>query len=145
MIKTFEKSVGRKLPYEVVGRRAGDVLNLTADPARANKELGWRAERTLEDMCDDLWRWTKGSPMGYRQGAPKEFVDRLRREEEGKEKKNGVTPEGVGSELGLRTTKKVGEKRAAEEATGIEKKVREIGSTEEKVTVEMNGEGKGGV
>lgn len=79
MVKAFSKAVGRDLPYEVVGRRQGDVLDLTANPARANKELGWKAQRTLEDACADLWRWTENNPQGYRQQPPKEFLEKLKR------------------------------------------------------------------
>ncbi|KAH9845147.1 UDP-glucose 4-epimerase uge1-like [Teratosphaeria destructans] len=79
MINAFSKAVGRDLPYEVVGRRAGDVLDLTANPSRANSELGWKAEHTLEEACEDLWRWTKNNPQGYRQDPPKEFVEKLRK------------------------------------------------------------------
>jgi len=79
MVKAFSHSVGRDLKYEVVGRRAGDVLNLTANPTRANTELGWKAKRTLEDACDDLWRWTENNPQGYRQQPPKEFLDALKK------------------------------------------------------------------
>ncbi|KAK1812209.1 UDP-glucose-4-epimerase [Friedmanniomyces endolithicus] len=78
MIGAFSAAVGRQLPYKVVGRRAGDVLDLTANSTRANRELGWRAERTLEEACADLWRWTEGNPQGYRQEAPREFVEKLR-------------------------------------------------------------------
>lgn len=78
MIDAFSKSVGRKLPYEVAPRRQGDVLNLTANPSRANKELGWKAERGLEQACDDLWRWTESNPQGYRQQPPKKFVEKLK-------------------------------------------------------------------
>ncbi|KAI4123593.1 MAG: hypothetical protein LQ347_006086 [Umbilicaria vellea] len=78
MIKAFGAAAGRDLPYEVVGRRAGDVLDLTSNPSRANKELGWKAERTLEDACEDLWRWTKNNPQGYRQDPPKELLDALK-------------------------------------------------------------------
>jgi UDP-glucose 4-epimerase len=77
MIKAFSKAVGRDLPYQVVGRRAGDVLNLTSNPGRANEELGWKTERTLEDACQDLWRWTENNPEGYRQDPPKELVAML--------------------------------------------------------------------
>lgn len=78
MIKAFSKAVGRDLPYQVVGRRQGDVLDLTANPSRANQELGWKAQRTLEDACADLWRWTENNPQGLRQDPPKEFVEKLR-------------------------------------------------------------------
>ncbi|CUM62526.1 uncharacterized protein PRCAT00000077001 [Priceomyces carsonii] len=61
----FCKAVGRQLPYEIVGRRAGDVLNLTADPRRANKELRWKPQFTIEDACRDLWKWTTENPFGY--------------------------------------------------------------------------------
>lgn len=75
MIKAFSKVVGRDLPYEVVGRRPGDVLNLTANPARANGELQWKTKHTLEDACEDLWKWTENNPQGYRQNAPQSFVE----------------------------------------------------------------------
>ena len=77
MVKAFSSAVGHDLPYEVVGRRAGDVLNLTANPSRANKELGWKAQHTLDDACSDLWRWTENNPEGYRQQPPKEFLEKL--------------------------------------------------------------------
>ena len=77
MIKAFSKSAGRELKYEVVGRRAGDVLDLTSNPSRANKELGWKTKRTMEDACDDLWRWTENNPEGYRQQPPKEMLERV--------------------------------------------------------------------
>ncbi|KAI4170051.1 MAG: hypothetical protein LQ343_005191 [Gyalolechia ehrenbergii] len=79
MIKAFSAVVGRDLPYEVVGRREGDVLDLTANPRRANQELGWKAERTLEDACADLWRWTQNNHLGYRQSAPKELLQCLKK------------------------------------------------------------------
>ena len=78
MIKAFGAAVGKELPYQVVGRRSGDVLDLTANPKRANAELGWMAERTLEDACEDLWRWTKNNPEGYRQHPPQEFLNNLK-------------------------------------------------------------------
>lgn len=77
MIKAFNEAVGRSLPYQVVGRRQGDVLNLTANPSLANKELGWKAEKTLEEACQDLWRWTENNPQGYRQKPPQEFVEQV--------------------------------------------------------------------
>ena len=77
MIKAFSHAVGRELPYQIVGRRPGDVLDLTANPTRANEELKWKAEYTLEDACSDLWRWTENNPQGYRQQPPQEFLDKL--------------------------------------------------------------------
>ena len=62
----FCKAVGRQLPYEVVGRRAGDVLDLTANPTRANAELKWKTELTVDDACKDLWKWTQMNPFGFR-------------------------------------------------------------------------------
>ncbi|ORX94982.1 UDP-galactose 4-epimerase [Basidiobolus meristosporus CBS 931.73] len=70
MIQAFSTAVGRKLPYEIVERRAGDVTNLTALPQLANQELKWKATRDLEQMCADLWRWQSGNPYGY--GSPEE-------------------------------------------------------------------------
>jgi UDP-glucose 4-epimerase len=77
MIKSFSKACNKDLAYEVVGRREGDVLNLTANADLANKELGWKAERTLEDACQDLWLWTENNPQGYRQQPPKELLDKI--------------------------------------------------------------------
>jgi UDP-glucose 4-epimerase len=78
MITAFSKVVGRQLPYEIVGRRAGDVLDLTANPARANEELVWKTELTLEDACADLWKWVSNNPRGYRQELPAELLDALK-------------------------------------------------------------------
>ena len=78
MIKAFSKAVGRDLKYEVAPRRAGDVLDLTANVTKANAELPWKAQRTLEDACEDLWRWTENNPQGYRQDPPKELLEKLK-------------------------------------------------------------------
>lgn len=82
MINAFGAAVGKDLPYQVVGRRAGDVLDLTANPSRANKELAWKAKRTLEEACEDLWWWTKNNPQGYRQQPPQELLDNLKKQRE---------------------------------------------------------------
>ena len=84
MIAAFSKVVGRQLPYEVVGRRAGDVLDLTANPARANEELAWNTELTLEDACADLWRWVSNNPRGYRQDPPAALVEAVKKKRETK-------------------------------------------------------------
>lgn len=65
VIKAFEKASGRPIPYDVVGRRAGDLPAYWADATRANEELGWHATRTVEDMCADTWRWQQANPNGY--------------------------------------------------------------------------------
>ncbi|KAF2859578.1 UDP-glucose 4-epimerase [Piedraia hortae CBS 480.64] len=79
IVHAFSRAVKRPLPYKVVGRRPGDVLNLTAQPERAHEELGWRAEHTLDEACADLWRWTENNPQGYRQDPPREFVEAMKR------------------------------------------------------------------
>ncbi|KAF9566383.1 UDP-glucose-4-epimerase [Mortierella alpina] len=65
MVHAFSKAVGRDLPYVISARRAGDVPNLTADSTLANQELNWKAERSLEQMCEDLWRWQRKNPRGF--------------------------------------------------------------------------------
>jgi UDP-glucose 4-epimerase len=65
LVRGVEAASGRAIPYEVVGRRAGDVDVLVADPALAERELGWRAERDVAEMCADAWRFTEANPMGY--------------------------------------------------------------------------------
>ena len=58
-VKTFEKVNGVKVPYKIVERRSGDIGVCYADTEKAERVLGWKAEKTLEDMCRDLWRWQK--------------------------------------------------------------------------------------
>lgn len=65
MVAAFSKAVGRDLPYKICPRRAGDVTNLTADPRKANAELNWKAEISLEDMCQSLWTWQTNNPEGF--------------------------------------------------------------------------------
>jgi len=65
-VKMFEKASGKKVPYRFAGRRPGDVAECYADPSKANRELGWKAERGLEEMCADAWRWQSANPDGYR-------------------------------------------------------------------------------
>lgn len=68
MIEAMRKATGKELPYDIVGRRQGDVPDLTADPTLANEELGWKAEKDLETMCADLWRWQSSHPQGFEEG-----------------------------------------------------------------------------
>lgn len=57
LIRAFEQASGTRIPHEFVARRPGDVAITYADVSKANRELGWRAERTVEDACRDAWRW----------------------------------------------------------------------------------------
>jgi UDP-glucose 4-epimerase len=65
MVKAFEHASGKPVPYQVAPRRAGDIAACYADPANAFNLLGWRAERGLDAMCADAWRWQSGNPNGY--------------------------------------------------------------------------------
>ncbi|KAK9358498.1 hypothetical protein V1504DRAFT_460786 [Lipomyces starkeyi] len=67
VVHAFENATGKTIPLEVVGRRKGDVVNLTAKPDRANTELKWKAELSIEDACRDLWKWSTNNPWGYGQ------------------------------------------------------------------------------
>ena len=57
MVKAFEKTTGKKVPYKIVERRPGDVATCYSSPKKAEEELGWKAEKTLEDMCKDSWNY----------------------------------------------------------------------------------------
>ncbi len=57
MVKAFEKATGKKVPYKIAPRRVGDIATCYADPKKAKEELGWEAEKTLEDMCLDSWNY----------------------------------------------------------------------------------------
>ena len=65
LVRAFEKANGIKIPYEIGPRRAGDLPILLADPTKAQTVLGWRAKRTVEEMCADAWRWQSTNPQGY--------------------------------------------------------------------------------
>ena len=67
MIAGFSKACGKEIPYAIKPRRPGDIATCYADPAKAKEELGWAAERGLEEMCEDGWRWQSNNPNGYRQ------------------------------------------------------------------------------
>jgi UDP-glucose 4-epimerase len=64
-VRAFEKASGVAVPYQVVARRAGDIASCYASPERALELLGWRAEKGMEEMCADHWRWQKGNPEGF--------------------------------------------------------------------------------
>lgn len=65
VVKAFEKASGKKVPYKLVDRRAGDIAKCYADPSYAKELLGWVAKRTLDEMCEDSWRWQSNNPNGY--------------------------------------------------------------------------------
>lgn len=66
-IAAFKRASNRDIPYEVTARREGDIAEIYAKPDKAQALLGWRATRTIEDMCADHWRWQSANPNGYRE------------------------------------------------------------------------------
>ena len=65
VVKAFEKANGVKIPYSIKPRRAGDIAQCYSDPAKAEAELGWKAQFGIEDMCRDAWNWQSKNPDGY--------------------------------------------------------------------------------
>ncbi len=65
LVEAFEKANGVKIPYAISERRAGDVATCYADSSKAKEQLGWEAEKTIEDMCKDSWNWQSKNPNGY--------------------------------------------------------------------------------
>ncbi len=65
IIHVFEKVSGKKMPYEILPRRAGDLDSVYSSPEKAKKLLGFTAERDLKKMCEDVWRWCSNNPNGY--------------------------------------------------------------------------------
>jgi UDP-glucose 4-epimerase len=65
VVKAFERASGKPVPYQFAPRRPGDVDSVYADPALAQRLLGWRATRTMDDMCADTWRWQSRNPQGF--------------------------------------------------------------------------------
>lgn len=66
MVRAFEAASGKPVPYRVAPRRPGDIATCYADPAKAERELGWKARRGLDEMMRDAWRWQSMNPDGYR-------------------------------------------------------------------------------
>lgn len=65
LVAAFSQACGQDIPYRIVGRRAGDVARLIADPASVERAWGWRTRRNLADMCADAWRFQERNPAGY--------------------------------------------------------------------------------
>jgi len=70
MLRAFEQACGKPVPYQLADRRAGDIAACYADPAQARELLGWQAQRDLQTMCTDAWRWQSSNPQGYRTTTP---------------------------------------------------------------------------
>lgn len=66
VVKAYEKACGKEIKYEIKPRRPGDIATCYAEAAKAAKELHWKAERGIEKMCEDSWRWQSMNPDGYR-------------------------------------------------------------------------------
>lgn len=65
IVKNFEEASGIKIPYEMKPRRAGDIAACYADPEKAGREMSWKAQRGIGEMCEDSWRWQSNNPNGY--------------------------------------------------------------------------------
>jgi UDP-glucose 4-epimerase len=65
VVKAFERASGREIPYRITDRRPGDVATSYADPSKAERKLDWKAERGIDEMCADVWRWQSQNPNGY--------------------------------------------------------------------------------
>lgn len=65
LLHAFEIASGKKLPYEIVGRRTGDLPEFYANANKALEKLGWKTEKTIEEACVDTWRWQSNNPLGY--------------------------------------------------------------------------------
>ena len=65
IVQGFEQATGQHIPYQIAARRPGDVPAVYADPSLAERELGWKAQRGLDDICRDAWNWQRKNPRGY--------------------------------------------------------------------------------
>lgn len=65
LIEAFGQAASKRIPYEIVSRRPGDIGSCYASPEKANRELGWHAKKTIQDACIDSWRWQSSNPNGY--------------------------------------------------------------------------------
>ena len=65
IVKNFEAGTGVKIPYVIKLRRAGDIATCYCDASKAEKELDWKAENGIREMCEDSWRWQSNNPQGY--------------------------------------------------------------------------------
>ena len=66
VVAAFSKACGKELPFEIVERRPGDIATNYSNPDKAWRELGWKAEKNIDDMCADTWKWQSMNPEGYK-------------------------------------------------------------------------------
>ncbi|HGN1707484.1 TPA: UDP-glucose 4-epimerase GalE [Providencia rettgeri] len=66
VVTAFEKAVGKPIPYTISARRPGDIAEYWSTPAKAQRDLGWTAKYSIQDMADDVWRWQSMNPNGYK-------------------------------------------------------------------------------
>lgn len=66
LIKSFSKAAGKEIPYQVVSRRPGDLDEYYASPTKANQQLNWQAQKSIDDACKDTWKWQSDNPNGYK-------------------------------------------------------------------------------
>ena len=67
VIETFKNASHKDIPFKIVDRRPGDVAILEANVDKVKRELGWKAELSLNEICEDSWRWQSNNPNGYNQ------------------------------------------------------------------------------
>ena len=65
MVKAFEKASGKTVPYKIAPRRTGDIAKCFANPSYAKKILDWEAKKSIDEMCEDSWKWQSNNPNGY--------------------------------------------------------------------------------
>lgn len=66
VVRAFEEASKREVPFKIADKRPGDIAECFADPGKAFRELGWRAERDMREMCESTWKWQKNNPDGFR-------------------------------------------------------------------------------
>ena len=66
MIRAFEKASAKKIPYRIAPRRPGDAAECYANPQKAQRDLGWTAKFSMDEMCSTAWQWQKKNPLGYK-------------------------------------------------------------------------------
>lgn len=73
LVKAFEKANSLTIPYEIVGRRAGDIACVYANAVKAKEILSWESNKSVLDMCRDAWNWQSNNPFGFKKGKNDEL------------------------------------------------------------------------